>query len=176
MTSIGAPLDRVDGPLKVCGQAHYTGDLSVPRMAHAVLVTSTIASGRIARIDAAAAERAPGVVAVITLVNAMKLPNGGKLAGPDGRVLSLLQDDQVAYSNQPIALVVAETFEQANGAAALVRVTYARATACRWSSASCPRTRRSPSSTRCRTAASRGSRSRRSRRRAPSPRWPTPRS
>ena len=129
MTSIGAPLDRVDGPLKVCGQAHYTGDLALPRMAHAVLVTSTVASGRIAKIDAGAAERAPGVVAVITSANAMKLPNGGKLAAADGRVLSLLQDDQVAYSNQPVAVVVAETFEQANGAAALVRVTYARASA-----------------------------------------------
>ncbi|MCK9686202.1 xanthine dehydrogenase family protein molybdopterin-binding subunit [Scleromatobacter humisilvae] len=131
MTSVGAPLDRVDGPLKVCGQAHYTGDLAPPRMAHAVLVTSTIASGRIARIDAAAAERAPGVVAVITHANAMKLPQDGKAAAhpPEGRVLSLLQDDQVAYSNQPIAVVVAETIEQANGAAALVRVTYARAEA-----------------------------------------------
>jgi xanthine dehydrogenase YagR molybdenum-binding subunit len=129
MTSIGTPLDRVDGPLKVCGQAHYTGDLALPRMAHAVLVTSTIASGRVARIDSAAAERAPGVLAVISHVNAMRLPDAGKAAvhPPDGRVLSLLQDDQVAYSNQPIALVVAATIEQANGAAALVRVAYERA-------------------------------------------------
>ena len=131
MTSLGAPLDRVDGPLKVCGQAHYTGDLALPRMAHAVLVTSTVASGRIAQIDARAAERAPGVVAVITHTNAMRLPQDGKAAvkPPEGRVLSLLQDDQVAYSNQPIAVVVAETIEQANGAAALVRVTVERAPA-----------------------------------------------
>jgi len=131
MNSIGTPLDRVDGPLKVCGQARYTGDLALPRMAHAVLVTSTIASGRIVRIEAAAAERAPGVVAVISHVNAPRLPEQGKAAvkPPDGRVLSLLQDDQVAYSNQPIAVIVAETIEQANGAAALVRVTYERATA-----------------------------------------------
>jgi xanthine dehydrogenase YagR molybdenum-binding subunit len=131
MTSIGAPLDRVDGPLKVCGQAHYTGDLSLPRMAHAVLVTSTIASGRVVRVDAAAAERAPGVVGVISHVNAMRLPQEGKAAvqPPTGRVLSLLQDDGVAYSNQPIAIVVAETFEQAAGAAALVRVTVERAPA-----------------------------------------------
>ena len=131
MSSIGAPLDRVDGPLKVCGQAHYTGDLALPRMAHALLVTSTIASGRVARIDVAAAERAPGVVAVITHLNAMRLPQGGKaaVAPPTGRVLSLLQDDHVAYSRQPIALVVAETVEQAAGAAALVRVTYERAPA-----------------------------------------------
>jgi len=131
MNSIGAPLDRVDGPLKVCGQAHYTGDLALPRMAHAVLVTSAIASGRIARIDARAAERAPGVVAVITHVNAMRLPQDGKAAvkPPEGRVLSLLQDDRVAYANQPVAVVVAETFAQASGAAALVRVTYERAAA-----------------------------------------------
>ena len=127
MTSIGAPLDRVDGPLKVCGQAHYTGDIAVPRMAHAVLVTSSVASGRITAIDSAAAKRAPGVIAVITHENAMRLPQGGQAAvqPPTGRVLSLLQDDQVHYSNEPLAVVVAETFEQANGAAALVRVTVA---------------------------------------------------
>ena len=131
MTAIGAPLDRVDGPSKVCGQAHYTGDLSLPRMAHAVLVTSTIASGRVAHLDAAAAERAPGVVAVISHVNAIRLPQAGNAAvdPPTGRVLSLLQDDRVAYDNQPIALVVAESVEQAAGAAALVRVTYERAPA-----------------------------------------------
>lgn len=126
MTSIGAPLDRVDGPLKVCGQAHYTGDLSVPGMAHAVLITSAIASGRVAHIDAGAAERAVGVVAVLTHANAMRLPDavGGAAKPPTGHVLSLLQDDTVAYSNQPIAVVVAETIEQANGAAALVRIVY----------------------------------------------------
>ena len=131
MNSIGAPLDRVDGPLKVCGQAHYTGDLALPRMAHAVLVTSTIASGRVLRIDAGAAERAPGVVMVLTHLNAMRLPEGGRAAvqPPAGRVLALLQDDQVAYSNQPIAVVVAETIEQANGAAALVRASYERTAA-----------------------------------------------
>jgi len=129
MNAIGAPLDRVDGPLKVCGQARYTGDIAVPRMAHAVLVTSSIASGRVAAIDTAAAQRAPGVVTIISHVNAMKLPQGGKAAvkPPEGRVLSLLQDDQIAYANQPVAVVVAETFEQASGAAALVRVTYERA-------------------------------------------------
>jgi xanthine dehydrogenase YagR molybdenum-binding subunit len=131
MTSIGAPLDRVDGPLKVCGRAHYTGDIAVPRMAHAVLVTSAIASGRVARIDSSAAERAAGVVAVISHVNAMRLPQGGKAAEqpPAGRVLTLLQDDRVAYGNQPIAVVVAETMEQALGAAALLRIDYERTAA-----------------------------------------------
>ena len=131
MTAIGQPLDRVDGPLKVCGQAHYTGDIAVPRMAHAVLVTSGIASGRVAAIDTGAAQRAPGVVAILTHLNAMRLPQGGRAAvkPPEGRVLSLLQDDQVAYAQQPVAVVVAETVEQADGAAALVRVTYEHAPA-----------------------------------------------
>jgi len=129
MTAIGAPLDRVDGSLKVCGRAHYTGDIALPRMAHAVVVGSAIAGGRVAAIDTAAAQRAPGVVAILTHLNAMRLPQSGKAAvkPPEGRVLSLLQDDQVAYANQPIAVVVAESVEQAAGAAALVRVTYARA-------------------------------------------------
>ena len=131
MNSIGAPLDRVDGPLKVSGRAHYTGDIALPRMAHAVMVMSTIPSGRVARIDSDAAERAAGVVAVITHLNAMKLPQGGKAAvnPPAGRMLSLLQDDLVAYSNQPIAVVVADSIEQAFGAAALVRVEYRSDTA-----------------------------------------------
>ena len=129
MTAIGRPLDRVDGPLKVCGQARYTGDIAVPRMAHALLVTSDIASGRIAAIDTAAAQRAPGVIAIISHLNALRLPQGGRAAvdPPEGRVLSLLQDDQVAYANQPVAVVVAETVAQAEGAAAVVRVTYERA-------------------------------------------------
>ena len=80
MTAIGQPLDRVDGPLKVCGQAPYTGDIAVPRMAHAVLVTSAIACGRVEAIDTAVAERAPGVVAIVTHLNAVRLPQGGRAA------------------------------------------------------------------------------------------------
>ena len=95
--SIGAPLDRVEGPDKVRGAATYSGDVTLPRMAHAVLVQSTVASGRIARIDSSAAERAPGVIAVLTHANAMRLPQGGRAAvePPQGRVLSLLQDNRV---------------------------------------------------------------------------------
>ena len=78
MNSIGLPLDRVDGPLKVTGRANYTGDIAVPRMACAALVTSTIANGQVLRLDSRAAERAPGVIAVISHVNAMKLPQDGK--------------------------------------------------------------------------------------------------
>jgi xanthine dehydrogenase YagR molybdenum-binding subunit len=131
MTAVGAPLDRVDGPLKVCGQARYAGDIALPRMAHAVLVTSTIASGRVARIDDAAAGRAAGVVLILTHRNAMRLPQAGRstVNPPTGRVLSLLQDDRVHYDNEPVAVVVAETIEQALGAAALLRIEYERAPA-----------------------------------------------
>ena len=129
--SIGAPLDRVEGPDKVRGAATYSGDVTLPRMAHAVLVQSTVASGRIARIDSSAAERAPGVIAVLTHANAMRLPQGGRAAvePPQGRVLSLLQDNRVHYNGQPVALVVAESIEQASAAAALLRIGYERASA-----------------------------------------------
>jgi xanthine dehydrogenase YagR molybdenum-binding subunit len=90
-------------------------------------VTSTIASGRISAIDSAAAEKMPGVLAVLTHRNAPRLPAGGSAAaGPPaaGRVLNLLQDDKVNYNRQPIALVVADTLEHAADAARRVRVRY----------------------------------------------------
>ncbi len=124
---IGAPLDRVDGRLKVTGSARYTAEMPVEHVAYGYLVTSTIASGRIVRLDTAEAEKAPGVLLVMTPSNAMRLPEGGR-AGvnpPQGRVLTLLQDERVHYNGQPIAVVVADTFEHARDAAALVRATYA---------------------------------------------------
>ncbi|MGE5650681.1 MAG: xanthine dehydrogenase family protein molybdopterin-binding subunit, partial [Bacillota bacterium] len=128
MKNIGAPLDRIDGPLKVCGAARYSAEVALPRMAHAVLVQSTIPNGRITRIEGAAAERVPGIIAVLTHKNAMKLPQGGRAAvqPPHGRVLSLLQDDKVHYTGQPVAVVVAESPEQAQQAAAMLRIDYAR--------------------------------------------------
>ena len=78
---IGPGVDRVDGPLKVTGSAPYPGDFSFADMAHAVLVRATVAAGRIRRIGTAAAEAAPGVLAVITHRNAPKLRRG-----PDTRL------------------------------------------------------------------------------------------
>ncbi|MBK4737400.1 xanthine dehydrogenase family protein molybdopterin-binding subunit [Noviherbaspirillum pedocola] len=127
MSTIGQGVDRVDGRDKVTGRATYAAEHRLPGIAHAVLVTSTIASGRIVGIDAGTAERMRGVVLVMTHRNAPKLPKGGRGAvdPPAGRVLNLLQDDEVLYSNQPVALVVAETLEQARDAARAVRVHYA---------------------------------------------------
>jgi xanthine dehydrogenase YagR molybdenum-binding subunit len=73
---IGDPVDRVDGPPKVTGAAPYPSDFTFPDLAHAVLVQSTIAAGTISRIDAAKAEAAPGVLAVITHENAPGLVTG----------------------------------------------------------------------------------------------------
>jgi xanthine dehydrogenase YagR molybdenum-binding subunit len=126
MTAIGEPVTRVDGVAKVTGTAKYAAEFQIPQVAYAVMVTSTIANGRIQRMETVAAQRAPGVLAVMTPANALKLPQGGKAAvhPPAGRVLSLLQDDLVHYNNQPIAVVVAETLNEALYAASLVQVRY----------------------------------------------------
>ncbi len=124
--AIGEPLTRVDGRAKVTGAAKYAAEFEVPHAAHAVMVTSTVASGRITRMDTTAAERSPGVVTIMTPANAPRLPNNGRAAvnPPAGRVLQLLQDAEVHYNNQPIAVVVAETLNQALLAAALIDVRY----------------------------------------------------
>jgi xanthine dehydrogenase YagR molybdenum-binding subunit len=123
----GQPLDRTDGPLKVCGQARYAAEFTLPRMVHAQMVLSTMPSARVQRIDSRAALALPGVLLVMTHENAMRLPKGGKAAvnPPAGRVMTLLQDDQVHYNGQPIALVVAETLEQCREAARRLAITYA---------------------------------------------------
>jgi len=126
MTSVGADLSRSDGPAKVAGAARYAGDFAAPRMAYAVMVQSTIAHGRIVRIDTARAGAAPGVVLVMTHANAPKLAQDPMHAEPpSSRAVSLLQDDAVRYNGQPIALVVAESLEQAQAAARLLHVEYA---------------------------------------------------
>ncbi|HVY08166.1 MAG TPA: xanthine dehydrogenase family protein molybdopterin-binding subunit [Burkholderiales bacterium] len=122
---IGAALDRVDGPAKVTGQARYAAEFSPSNMAYAVMVQSTIPSGRV-RVDTTRALRMPGVIYVLTHDNAPALPQKGRAAvnPPAGRILSLLQDDVVKYNGQPIAVVVADTFENAMEAAANVNVAY----------------------------------------------------
>ncbi|CAG2145935.1 xanthine dehydrogenase family protein molybdopterin-binding subunit [Cupriavidus numazuensis] len=127
MNVIGAPLDRTDGALKVTGRARYAADNPLPGLLHAVLVTSTVASGDIASMDIAVAERMPGVRKVMTPFNAPRLPQAGKAAAgtpPAGRVLNLLQDTEVHYNNQPLAVVVADTLEQARDAAAHIVIRY----------------------------------------------------
>ncbi|MBR8839993.1 MAG: xanthine dehydrogenase family protein molybdopterin-binding subunit [Stigonema ocellatum SAG 48.90 = DSM 106950] len=117
---IGKPLNRVDGYLKVTGGARYAAEFPVAKIAYAVTIQSAIAKGKIAQIDTKAAEQVPGVLAVITHLNAPKA--SGEEGG--GRKLQLLQDDIILYSGQHIGIVVADTFERARDAAFLVQVRY----------------------------------------------------
>ena len=117
---VGKPLNRVDGYLKVTGGARYSAEFPVAKLVHAVTIQSTIAKGKIAQIDTRAAEQVPGVLMVMTHLNAPKVD--GEAGGE--RKLPLLQDNLVHYSSQHIGVVVADTFEQAMQAAALVKVRY----------------------------------------------------
>ncbi|MGD0526709.1 MAG: molybdopterin cofactor-binding domain-containing protein, partial [Polyangiaceae bacterium] len=121
---VGQGLDRVDARLKVTGAATYAAEVPVANVVHAVMVESTVAKGQLASIDARAAEQVPGVLAVLTHVNAPRLPAATKKAGPVDRVLQLLQDPRVLYSGQPVALVVADSLEAAQHAGSLVAVRY----------------------------------------------------
>jgi Aldehyde oxidase and xanthine dehydrogenase, a/b hammerhead domain len=122
-TDLGSGVDRVDGPAKVRGAAAYPTDVTYPDLAHAALVRSTIASGRVTEIDAADARAAAGVLTVITHQTAPKLT-----PAPFG-LLGLappppLQDDRIHYHGQYVAVVVAATPHEAAAAARLVKVDY----------------------------------------------------
>jgi xanthine dehydrogenase YagR molybdenum-binding subunit len=126
---IGQPIPRVDGRAKVTGAATYAGEFDIPGLCHAAVVASTVPRGRIVRIGAAAAERAPGVLAVLTHENAPRLayermPQKAQVDAQSGEQLHVLQDPEVRFNGQPIALVVAGTLEQAVHAASLVEVAY----------------------------------------------------
>jgi xanthine dehydrogenase YagR molybdenum-binding subunit len=125
MASIGAPLDRVDGRLKVTGTARYAAEFTVPGLVHAVLVQSTIAAGGIAGFDLAEAQGMPGVLTIITPDNAPKLPD--KKDASQAVNAPLLQNNAILYNGQHVAVVVADTLDRALAAAARVRVHYHRA-------------------------------------------------
>ncbi|MYS87671.1 xanthine dehydrogenase family protein molybdopterin-binding subunit [Embleya scabrispora] len=125
---IGAAAARVDGPVKVTGTAIYTGDVALPELAHAVLVQSTIAKGRITDMDIAAAETAPGVLAVCTSDGSLGI---GRVAsyysadnGPMGDGRTPLSDAVIHHHGQHIAMVVAQTLEEAVAGAERIRTRY----------------------------------------------------
>ena len=118
--------DRVDARWKVTGRATYAGEQAVPNVAHAAVVTSTIAKGRIVELDAHAAKALPGVLAVVTRATMPKVvaPKDQRPGGmAEGRVP--LSDDRIHHAGQAIALVIADTLEIAQHAATLVQVVYA---------------------------------------------------
>jgi xanthine dehydrogenase YagR molybdenum-binding subunit len=125
MNAVGQPILRVDGRLKVTGGARYTADIRPEALAHAAIVYGTIANGRTVSIDTVAAENAPGVLVVLTHRNMprMKTLPWSHLR-PQGQTYLPLQDDQVHYAGQPIALVVAATLDEATYAGTLIKVDY----------------------------------------------------
>jgi xanthine dehydrogenase YagR molybdenum-binding subunit len=124
-SNIGQPLTRREGELKVTGRARYAADNHPPKMLHAVMAVSSIARGRVAALDIAAAKRHPGVVDVMTSDNRPPLADD-----PDAKTnpfmfrMELLQNDKVRYANQPIAVVIAETLEAATEGAELLSPRY----------------------------------------------------
>jgi xanthine dehydrogenase YagR molybdenum-binding subunit len=123
------PINRVDGKAKVTGKATYSAEYKQQGIVYGFLVGSTIAKGRIKSIDTKNAERAPGVLAVLTHQNAPKLPGyeTGKDPGKPpagGQPLRIFYNNEVFYYDQPIALVIADTYERVLFAAKLVTAQY----------------------------------------------------
>lgn len=122
MAVIGKPIDRIDGPLKTAGKATYAYEhvAEAPNAAYGYIVGATIAKGRIRAVDLDAARQAPGVITIVTSAEA------GKLGKGDYNTAKLIAGPEVDHYHQAVAVVVAETFEQARAAASLVRIDYAR--------------------------------------------------
>src|SRR5881227_288945 len=129
--TMGPARNRVDGRLKVTGAAKYAVEFEVPNCAHGWTVESNIAKGKITAVDTKAAQAVPGVLAVLTHLNMPKFENPPKKeergggSGIRNEERFPLSDDGVHYAGQYVALVVAETIEQARHAASLVKVSYA---------------------------------------------------
>lgn len=120
---IGAALPRIDGPLKTTGKALYASDYNFPNMVYAVPVCATIASGKIRRIDSSDAEEMPGVLLVLHHGNIMPLYRNAS-GGRNSESRPAFEDETVYYWGQYVAAVIAETFQQAQAAAAAVHVVY----------------------------------------------------
>src|SRR5438874_2394 len=125
MSIVGTAIDRVDGRLKVTGAARYAADHTADRLAYGAPVVSALAKGRVIGIKTKAAESAPGVIAVLTRDNTPRLQRTTNDFGAWtklGEARVLFEDDLVHYAGQDLALVVAETLEEATAAATLVEV------------------------------------------------------
>lgn len=126
--TLGKPLDRVDGPLKVSGQARYAAEYPADDLLHGSVICSVIARGRITRIDASAAEALPGVKRVLSHENRPPMAQDDESYedddAADGSPFRPLFNARVRYSGQPVALVVADSLELARHAASLVRIEY----------------------------------------------------
>lgn len=128
--AIGRQASRLDGPEKVRGEARFAAEVAMDRLCYASLVHSTVTRGRITRLDTATAEAAPGVILVMTHRNMLRIGTLALIGVTDlsavgNSSLPIMQDPEVRYNGQVVAVVVAETQEQADHAAALVEIDYA---------------------------------------------------
>jgi len=126
---IGTATSRVDGPAKVTGKAKYAGEFNVSGLAYGTVVESTIAKGRIVRIDTSEALQVAGVLDVLTHENRPRMASTNKawkddVAPEQGSPFRPLYDEKIMFSGQPVALVLAEEWEVACYAASLVRIEY----------------------------------------------------
>jgi len=127
---VGKPIDRVDGKAKTTGAARFSAEYPHPDLAHAALVHSTVSRGRITAIGTEAAAAVPGVVAVLTHLNAPALKPAPKVSPLNlatlvsGTSVNYLNTDEVHWDGQPVAVVVADTLDAAREAAGLVTVAY----------------------------------------------------
>src|SRR5262245_46313136 len=125
---LGQPINRVDGRAKVTGQAKYAGEYNVPNLAYGVVVSSSIAKGTIRQIDTNEALNLEGVLQVFTHGNSLRNvwpdANYRDEVAPPGAPFRTLHDVRILFSGQPVALVVANSFELARYAASLIRVKY----------------------------------------------------
>jgi xanthine dehydrogenase YagR molybdenum-binding subunit len=124
---IGRKTPRIDGPLKVSGAAQYASDFHFPGLLYAIPVEATIANGKIQQLDTAAAEKMPGVRAILHRANIGKIFRSSLGEGMEGICIERrppFADDVIRYYGQYVALAVADTFEAAKAAADAVRVTY----------------------------------------------------
>jgi xanthine dehydrogenase YagR molybdenum-binding subunit len=125
--TMGTPVARVDGRQKVTGAARYAADFDQEGQAYAVIVGATVGLGEVLAVDDEAVRALPGVIAVLTHLNAPRLPYAERRSFIDpgaGERLHVLQDAQVRFHGQPVAVVVAETLDQAEHAALALRVRY----------------------------------------------------
>ncbi|MEH6682215.1 MAG: xanthine dehydrogenase family protein molybdopterin-binding subunit [Sediminicola sp.] len=125
---IGKPISRLEGREKVTGEAKYAGDYQVPDLLHGYIVNATVTKGKILEIDETMARDVPGVITIFSHKNRPKLPWFNlmytDMDAPPGNPFKPLYDGKIKYHGQPIALVVAETFETARYAASLMKVSY----------------------------------------------------
>ncbi|MEM5786381.1 MAG: molybdopterin cofactor-binding domain-containing protein, partial [Syntrophobacteraceae bacterium] len=125
---IGKPSSRIDGRVKVTGEARYAAEYNIPNLAHGCVVSSAVARGKIKAIDSSDALKLPGVLHVFTHENRPLFSDSDEdyrdEVSPPGSPFRPIHDDQIRYSAQPVALVVADSFELARYAASLVRVEY----------------------------------------------------